>query len=56
MGRELALQLVAMSCDVAMCHIPDGMEETKRRCLSQARQGTRVTTFLADVSDEDQVT
>jgi NAD(P)-dependent dehydrogenase (short-subunit alcohol dehydrogenase family) len=56
MGRELALQLVAMGCDVAMCDVfPEGMAETKRRCLSQARQGTRVTTFLADVSVEDQV-
>jgi NAD(P)-dependent dehydrogenase (short-subunit alcohol dehydrogenase family) len=56
MGRELALQLVAMGCDVAMCDIfPEGVEETKRRCLSQARQGARVTTFLADVSVEDQV-
>jgi NAD(P)-dependent dehydrogenase (short-subunit alcohol dehydrogenase family) len=56
MGGELALQLVAMGCDVAMCDVfPEGMEETKRRCLSQARQGTRVTTFLADVSVEDQV-
>jgi NAD(P)-dependent dehydrogenase (short-subunit alcohol dehydrogenase family) len=56
MGRELALQLVAMGCDVAMCDVfPEGVEETKRRCLSQARQGARVTTFLADVSVEDQV-
>src|SRR4029077_1937671 len=56
MGGELALQLVAMGCDVAMCDVfPEGMEETKRRCLSQARQRTRVTTFLADVSVEDQV-
>jgi NAD(P)-dependent dehydrogenase (short-subunit alcohol dehydrogenase family) len=56
MGRELALQLVAMGCDVAMCDVfSEGMAETKRSCLSQARQGTRVMTFLADVSVEDQV-
>ena len=56
MGRELALQLVAMGCDVAMCDVfPEGMAETKRICLSQARQGTRVATFQADVSIEDQV-
>ena len=56
MGRELALQLVAMGCDVAMCDVfPEGMAETKRRCLAQARQGTRVATFPADVSIEDQV-
>jgi NAD(P)-dependent dehydrogenase (short-subunit alcohol dehydrogenase family) len=56
MGRELALQLVAMGCDIAMCDVfPEGMAETKRLCLSQARQGTRVSTFVADVSIEDQV-
>jgi NAD(P)-dependent dehydrogenase (short-subunit alcohol dehydrogenase family) len=56
MGRELARQLVAMGCDVAMCDVfPEGMAETKRLCLSQARQGTRVATFVADVSIEDQV-
>jgi NAD(P)-dependent dehydrogenase (short-subunit alcohol dehydrogenase family) len=31
------------------------MAETKRLCLSRARQGTRVLTFVADVSIEDQV-
>ena len=56
MGRELARQLVAMGCDVAMCDVfPEGMAETKRLCLSQARQGTRVATFVADVSIENQV-
>lgn len=56
MGRELALQLVAMGCDVATCDVfPDGMAETKRLCLAQARQGTRMSTFVADVSVEDQV-
>jgi NAD(P)-dependent dehydrogenase (short-subunit alcohol dehydrogenase family) len=55
-GRELALQLVAMGCDVAMCDaFPEGMAETKRLCLSRAPQGTRVSTFVADVSSEDQV-
>ena len=56
MGRELALQLVAMGCDVAICDVfPEGMAETKRLCLAQARQGMRVSTFVADVSIEDQV-
>ena len=56
MGRELALQLVAMGCDVAMCDVSsEGMPETKRLCLSQARQGTRVATSPADVSIEEQV-
>jgi NAD(P)-dependent dehydrogenase (short-subunit alcohol dehydrogenase family) len=53
MGRELALQLVAEGCNVAMCDVlEDTMAETKRRCLSSAPQGTRVTTFKADVSSE----
>jgi len=56
MGRELARQLVAMGCDVAICDVfPEGMAETKRLCLAGARQGTRVSTFAADVSIEDQV-
>ena len=56
MGRELALQLVAMGCDVAICDVfPESMAETERLCLSRARQGTRVATFVADVSIEDQV-
>jgi NAD(P)-dependent dehydrogenase (short-subunit alcohol dehydrogenase family) len=43
MGRELALQLAAMGCDVAICDVfAETMGETKRLCLSQARQGTRV--------------
>jgi NAD(P)-dependent dehydrogenase (short-subunit alcohol dehydrogenase family) len=56
MGRELALQLAAEGCDVAMCDVfPENMAETKRLCLAQARQGTRISTFVADVSIEDQV-
>jgi NAD(P)-dependent dehydrogenase (short-subunit alcohol dehydrogenase family) len=56
MGRELALQLAAMGCDVAICDVfAESMAETRRLCLSQARQGTRVSTFVADVSIEDQV-
>jgi NAD(P)-dependent dehydrogenase (short-subunit alcohol dehydrogenase family) len=56
MGRELALQLAAMGCDIAICDaLPENMAETKRLCLSQTPQGTRVATFVADVSVEDQV-
>jgi NAD(P)-dependent dehydrogenase (short-subunit alcohol dehydrogenase family) len=55
-GRELALQLAAMGCDIALCDIlPENLGETKRLCLLQARHGTRVSTFVADVSIEDQV-
>ena len=53
MGRELALQLVAEGCNVAMCDVlEDTMAETKRLCLSSAPQGTRVATYRADVSIE----
>src|SRR5215469_14077945 len=56
MGRELALQLVAEGCNVAMCDVSaENMAETKRRCEGNAPQGTRVMTFVADVSLEDQV-
>ena len=56
MGRELALQLGAMGCDIAICDVfAESMAETKRLYLSRARQGTRVFTFVADVSIEDQV-
>lgn len=56
MGRELALQLVAEGCNVAMCDVSaENMAETKRRCAAQAPQGTRVATFVADVSVEDQM-
>jgi NAD(P)-dependent dehydrogenase (short-subunit alcohol dehydrogenase family) len=56
MGRELALQLVAEGCNVAMCDVSaDNMAETKQRCQAQAPQGTRVAIFVADVSIEDQI-
>jgi NAD(P)-dependent dehydrogenase (short-subunit alcohol dehydrogenase family) len=53
MGRELARQLVAEGCNVAMCDISAAnMEVTRSLCAADAPQGTRVTTFVADVSDE----
>jgi NAD(P)-dependent dehydrogenase (short-subunit alcohol dehydrogenase family) len=56
MGRELAIQLVAEGCNVAMCDvIAENMAETKARCVKVAPQGTRVSTFVADVSVADQV-
>ena len=56
MGRELALLLVAEGCNVAMCDVSaPNMAETKRRCVEQAPQGTRVATYVADVSIETQV-
>jgi NAD(P)-dependent dehydrogenase (short-subunit alcohol dehydrogenase family) len=56
MGRELALQLVAEGCNVAMCDVSEqNMAETARLCRSEAPQGTRVSSFRADVSIEEQV-
>jgi NAD(P)-dependent dehydrogenase (short-subunit alcohol dehydrogenase family) len=56
MGRELALQLVAEGCNVAMCDVSaENMAESKKRCMTGAPQGTRVATFVADVSIEEQV-
>lgn len=55
MGRELARQLVAEGCNVAMCDVSaEAMAETKRLCEStRLPQGLRVTTHVADVSIED---
>jgi NAD(P)-dependent dehydrogenase (short-subunit alcohol dehydrogenase family) len=56
MGRELARQLVAEGCDVAMCDVStENMTETQRLCEDEAPQGIVVSTFQADVSDEEQV-
>ncbi len=56
MGRELAKQLVAEGCTVAMCDVSaENMAETKRFCHTNAPQGTRVVTHVADVSNEQQI-
>ena len=57
MGRELARQLVAEGCNIAMCDVSAAaMAETKRLCeVDRLPQGLRITTHVADVSDEDQV-
>jgi NAD(P)-dependent dehydrogenase (short-subunit alcohol dehydrogenase family) len=56
MGRELARQLVAEGCNVAMCDVSEAnMAATKAMCQADAPQGTRVTTYVADVSIEDQM-
>lgn len=54
MGRELARQLVAERCNVAMCDVSlEAMAETKRLCEAEKLpQGLRVTTHVADVSIE----
>src|SRR5260370_40984217 len=57
MGRELVRQLVAEACNVAMCDVfGSAMEETRQLCEATGLpQGLRVTTHIADVSDEAQV-
>ncbi|MGA9796243.1 MAG: SDR family NAD(P)-dependent oxidoreductase [Rhizomicrobium sp.] len=56
MGRELAIQLVAEGCNVAMCDVSaENMAKTKELCVREAPQGTRVATFKADVSLEAQM-
>src|ERR1700761_5703098 len=57
MGRELARQLVAEGCNVAICDVSaDAMAETRRLCEAEnLPQGLRVTTHIADVSIEDQL-
>jgi NAD(P)-dependent dehydrogenase (short-subunit alcohol dehydrogenase family) len=56
MGRELIRQLIADGCHVATCDVsPEGLAETKALCEADAPAGTRISTFVADVSDESAV-
>jgi len=56
MGRELARQLAAEGCHVAMCDVSaENMAETRALCLEKAPSVTRVTTTVADVADEAQL-
>jgi NAD(P)-dependent dehydrogenase (short-subunit alcohol dehydrogenase family) len=57
MGRELVRQLAAEGCAVAMCDVSArGMAETLRLCEAAGLpQGLRITTHVADVSNEPDV-
>ena len=56
MGRELARQLAAEGCHVAMCDVSEeNMGQTRALCERDAPVGTRVTTFVADVSIDSSV-
>ena len=56
MGRELARQLAAEGCHVAMCDVSgENMAESRALALAKAPAGTRVTTTVADVADERQL-
>jgi NAD(P)-dependent dehydrogenase (short-subunit alcohol dehydrogenase family) len=56
-GRELSSQLVAAGCNVAICDLSRrGMAETTRSCEAvRVTADLRITSHLADVSNEDQV-
>jgi NAD(P)-dependent dehydrogenase (short-subunit alcohol dehydrogenase family) len=52
MGRELTIQLATDGCDVAICDISqEPMDETVAMAEAAAPEGTRLTTFVADVAD-----
>ena len=56
MGRELARQLAAEGCHLALCDVSqEAMAQTKALCEAEAPKGTRVSTHLCDVSEEPQV-
>ncbi len=52
-GRALARQLAARGVHVALCDLSaDGLKASREACLDGAPAGTRVSTFVADVSQE----
>jgi NAD(P)-dependent dehydrogenase (short-subunit alcohol dehydrogenase family) len=56
MGRELVHQLAAAGCHVATCDVSEAaLAETKTYADAAAPIDVVVTTFLADVADEQQV-
>lgn len=56
MGRELARQLTAEGCSIAICDIFEStLAETKRLCEADAPDGVRVSTHLCDVGVEAQI-
>ncbi|MEM9621048.1 MAG: SDR family NAD(P)-dependent oxidoreductase [Pseudomonadota bacterium] len=56
MGRELARQLMAQGCDVAMCDVSaENLAEASAVCTREAPQGVRLTTFRCDVADPAQM-
>jgi NAD(P)-dependent dehydrogenase (short-subunit alcohol dehydrogenase family) len=56
MGRELARQLATEGCHVAICDVSEeNMAHTRALCEKAGPGGLCVSTFQADVSEEDQV-
>jgi NAD(P)-dependent dehydrogenase (short-subunit alcohol dehydrogenase family) len=55
MGRELARQLAAKGCHLALCDISQAnLDESKRQC-EDGNTGVTVSTHICDVSDKAQV-
>jgi len=56
MGREICVQLAREGCHVALCDVSlETLEQTALLCAQAAPEGTRISTFEADVSDEAQI-
>lgn len=56
-GRELARQLTAQGCHVAICDVSaENMAETAALCRAHAAANVRISTHVCDVSDESQIT
>jgi NAD(P)-dependent dehydrogenase (short-subunit alcohol dehydrogenase family) len=57
MGRELVRQLAAEGCSVAMCDITEEtMDETRRLAEDGAAPGVRISSHVANVSAQEQMT
>ena len=56
MGRELVRQLAAQGCHVAMCDVSAAnMADSVALARADAHENVRITSFVADVSDEAQM-
>lgn len=56
MGRELAIQLAAQGCSVAMCDLSaEAMAEAKGLADAVATGGAKITSHIANVSVEEQM-
>ena len=56
MGREMTKQLAEAGCSVAICDVSEeDMAVTVTEAMTLAPQGVRVTSFRADVADEQNV-
>ncbi len=56
MGRELARQLAAQRCHVAMCDVsPASLRQSRALCQQDAPAGVRISIHQCDVSSEAQV-